>query len=71
MLSELAKGQRALDRLVERRRTGKRVVEPGPQIPIHQEVHPEQRDQIRERPPEARFQLQVLNTSKAMSAVQI
>ena len=60
MLSELAERQRALDRLGKRRRTGERRVEPGPQVSIHQEVHPEQRDQIRERPAKARFQLQVL-----------
>ena len=60
MLSELTERERALDRGGERRRTRERVVEPRPEVAIHQEVHPEQGDQIRERPSEARFQLKVL-----------
>ena len=38
MLSELCEGPRALDRLGERRRTGKWVVEPDPEVAIHQEI---------------------------------
>ena len=41
MLSELPVGLRALDRFSERRWTRKRVIEPGPEIAIDQQVHPD------------------------------
>src|SRR5438132_7930617 len=43
-----------------RRRRRERLIEPGPQVTIRKQIHPEQRDEIRERPAEGRLQLQVL-----------
>jgi hypothetical protein len=60
VLSKLSEGQRLLDGLGRQRRRGERIVEPRPEAAIDEQVHPQQGDEIRERPAEARFQLQVL-----------
>jgi len=53
LLSELAKGQRLLLGPPDRWRLGIRVIEPGPEIAMREEVHPQQGDEVRQRPGEA------------------
>src|SRR5260221_10827590 len=60
MLSKLCESQRLLDGLENERRGRKRLVEPCPEIAVDEQIHPQQRHQIRQRPPKARLQLQVL-----------
>ena len=59
MLSRLGKGQHSLAGREDGGWAFERLIEPPPQVAMGEEVHPEQRNQIRERPAEARFQLQV------------
>jgi len=58
LLSQLQR-QGCLYRFGWQRRPDKRIMEPRPDVPIHEEVHPQQRHEIRQRPSKACLQLQV------------
>src|SRR5437667_9308067 len=60
MLSELREAQRALGRFWHDRGRGKWLVQPRPEIAIDKEIHAQQRDEIRQRPTEGGFELEVL-----------
>jgi hypothetical protein len=60
LLSRLAKVQHRLRGHQHGRRAGKRLIEPRPQLAMRKEVHPQQGDQVRQRPREAGPQLEVL-----------
>ena len=62
MLSKLpGSNQHPLDRFrCEQRRRGKRLIEPRPQVTIRKQIHPQQGDEIRQRPSEGGFEPQVL-----------
>jgi hypothetical protein len=67
----LAKAQLPLGGHEDCRRALKRPIEPGPEIAMREEVHPQQGDQIRERPGESGLQLEVLEEQQGIRAVQI
>src|SRR5438309_7048500 len=62
MLSKIAwSNQHPLGRLgCAWRGRGERLIEPGPQVTIRKQIHPEQRDEIGQGPAERGFELQVL-----------
>jgi hypothetical protein len=69
LLSRLRKGQHSLAGREDGGWTFERLIEPPPQVAMGEEVHPEQRDQVRERPGEARRSWRYFRTSMAISAV--
>src|SRR5580704_18756546 len=60
MLSRLSQSQSLLDRLRRQRWRGKRLMEPRPEVAVDEQIHPQQRDEIRQGPAKARLELQEL-----------
>src|SRR5213594_2543604 len=60
LLSKLTERQGELLRCFDGRRFLEWTIDPGPQIPMREEVHSQQRDQVRQGPSELRLQLEVL-----------
>src|SRR6516164_5021851 len=60
VLSRLAKGQHPLRGREHGGQALDRLIEPGSEIPIREEVHSQQGDQVRQRPGEAGLELEVL-----------
>ncbi len=55
----LGEGERRLGLRLPIGRSGKRLVQPSPQVPVREEVHAQQRHQIGQAPAEAGDELQI------------